>query len=76
MDKKGLVFAALGFELFALVIAGIYIGGALDERMGWKGQGFLLVTGLLLLGWMFHFIKLIQKFMKEENRERKSNNDH
>lgn len=72
MNKKGLVFAALGFELLALVIGGVYIGAALDDYMGWKGQGFLLVTGLLLLGWIFHFIKLLQKFMNEEKMNRKS----
>lgn len=69
--NKGLIFVAIGFELLAVVLVGVYLGSSLDEYMGWQGQGFLLVTGILFCGWLFHFIKLLNKFMKDEKISRK-----
>ena len=65
MKKSGLVFMGLGFELAAVFIGGAYIGSVVDEYMGWKSLGFLLVTGTLFLAWVSHFVYLIQRFMKE-----------
>lgn len=67
MKNSGLIFMGLGFELAAIFLAGAYLGQKLDEYMGWKSMGFLMVTGFLFVVWVTHFVYLIKKFMKDQN---------
>lgn len=66
MNKTAMVFAGLGFELFAVVVAGIAFGPAVDKYMGWNGLGFVVVGGLMFVGWVAHFIYLINRYMNDE----------
>lgn len=67
MKKGALVFSGLGFELAAVFLAGSYLGTLVDEHMGWKGLGFLVITGSLFVVWITHFVYLIRRFMKNSN---------
>lgn len=66
MNKTTLVFAGLGFELFAVIVGAIILGPAVDKYMDWDGTGFLVIGGLLFVGWVTHFIYLIQRYMNDE----------
>lgn len=65
--QSGLIFMGLGFELAAVFLAGIWIGGVVDDYMGWKSLGLLTVTGSLFIAWVTHFAYLIKRFMKTSN---------
>lgn len=65
--QKALVFAGMGFELIAIAIAAVMIGNILDEKYGWGDAGFIIVFLLCFIGWLFHFIVLIQRYVKESN---------
>ena len=63
-NKKGIVFAGLGFELAGLVIASVTFGGQLDAHYGWAGYGVAGLTILSLIGWLFHLIFMLQRWQK------------
>lgn len=66
-SHKALVFAGMGFELIAIAVAAAVIGDILDEKYGWGDAGFIVVFLLCFIGWLFHFIILIQRYVKESN---------
>jgi hypothetical protein len=74
-DKSGLVFIGLGFELFALVFGGLYLGELVDEHYDVGGYGQLIVLFSCLISWSFHFIFLIRKFMKDAEEFEEKQND-
>ena len=75
MKNPGVIFIGVGFELFALVLGGIYFGQALDEYYQLNGWGEKGVLAAVLLSWSFHFYILIRRYMryleKEEENEQK-----
>ena len=60
MDRKYLIFLALGFELVAIVIICFFFGQYLDQK--WQSPG--LISAILpfvgLGGWVVHVL-MIQK---------------
>lgn len=65
MDRKMAVFAAMGFEIAGLVIAGVYFGGWADKTFGWGGLGVAAAIGAALIGWIIHLLMLAKKFERE-----------
>ncbi len=72
LKDKRLIFMGIGFELVGLVIGSVYFGGILDAHFGWEGMGVAGLIVLTFLGWMFHFIVLIKRFMAEDPNEGES----
>lgn len=66
-NNRALVFAGMGFELFALVLGALIIGPLIDQALGIKNLGTLLLLVMCIIGWMVHFVRLIQIYMKESN---------
>lgn len=62
--KSGIVFMGLGFELVAACGGGYFLGGYVDQFMGWKNQGSTYLVLMLLVGWFVHLIWLLRQFEK------------
>jgi F0F1-type ATP synthase assembly protein I len=60
--NKGMVFIGVGFELVAVVLAGIYVGQAIDKWFGSNGIATMLLMLLMLAGWFVHLFVLLKKF--------------
>ncbi|MGE0526505.1 MAG: hypothetical protein AB7G93_02130 [Bdellovibrionales bacterium] len=72
MDKA-LVFFGVGFELVALCIGGIFLGGEIDKYMGWSGGGGTVALILILLiGWFIHLFILLRRFDQDVDPNSKS----
>ena len=67
MKKEYLVFMGMGFELTALIIAGIYFGQHLDKTYSLKGLGVAGGCLLALVLWIFHLLRLVYRLNKSEN---------
>ncbi len=66
--NKGIAFMGMGFELAAVVLGGIFIGGVLEKHFGWTpgyGMAFFIVVGML--SWLYHLIVLLKRFMAEDD---------
>ena len=74
MKNPGVRFIGVGFELFALVLGGMYFGQAVDDYYQLGGWGEKVVLGAVLLSWCFHFYILIRRYMRfleqEENKQK------
>lgn len=73
MKNPGVMFIGVGFELFALVIGGMYFGKAVDDYYKLNGLGEKIVLGAVLLSWCFHFYILIRRYMKSIEEEESIN---
>lgn len=62
--NKALVLAGMGFELFAMGVAAIFLGPLLDKYFGLNGLGLPIILFLLFFGWVVHFVHLIKNLMK------------
>lgn len=60
--NKGMVFIGVGFELVVVVMAGVYLGGAVDKWMGTNGIATMVLMLLMLAGWFVHLFVLLKKF--------------
>jgi len=65
MNKQGIVFAGMGFELVGLMLASVYVGQAIDKKMGWSGYSMAGLMMLSLLAWIVHIVILLGKEEKE-----------
>lgn len=61
-NKKGLVFAGIGFELLGLIVAAVILGLHLDEKMNTQGIITAILIFLALAIWIFHLIVMMKKF--------------
>jgi F0F1-type ATP synthase assembly protein I len=61
MNRRYLVFIAMGFELVGLILACLLIGQWLDDRYHLKGFGVLGLTIIGLVGWMVHLVQLLKQ---------------
>ncbi len=62
INKKALVFTAMGFELIGLILVCIYIGQWIDERYGTHGLGLVGFSALGLTGWLVHIVRLLKVY--------------
>ena len=71
MKREYLVFMGLGFELTALIIAGVLGGRWLDSEYQLKGLGVAAgCLGALLL-WIIHLFRAVKALEKAEKAENK-----
>ena len=68
--QKAMVFAGLGFELFAIVLGALLIGAAIDEQLDSKPVGTLALLIMCIIGWLIHFIHLVKNYAKDMNENR------
>lgn len=65
MDRRYLVFMALGFELLGLTVAAIFLGDYTDHR-GWsRGWGVVIAPVVAMVGWLIHAVALAQRLDRE-----------
>lgn len=74
MKNPGVMFIGVGFELFALVLGGIYVGQTLDEYYNLGGWGEKLILGAVMLSWSFHFYVLIRRYMRYLDQDENEQN--
>ena len=67
--KRYIIFAAMGFELVALVLGCFFLGEFLDKTYQTKGLIFVGLSFLAIMGWLFRIIWLIRKFQKEDENQ-------
>lgn len=72
--KSGMIFMGLGFELVGLVLGCIYIGGVIDEHMGWGGYASVSLILISTIGWLVHLIIILKKF--QENNSTTEGENH
>lgn len=65
IDRSAMVFFALGIEVVGLVLAGFFLGQAIDEKLGWGGLGTLLCVLAGLGGFLLHVIIYFNKFSRD-----------
>lgn len=70
MDKRYLVFLAMGFELVALVVGFIYLGAKLDSQNNWPGYGVVGGAMIALVSWLIHLV-VMAKSLNEDGPEDK-----
>lgn len=68
-NSKAMVFAGMGFELFAVVLGALLIGPIIDEAMGTKSIGTLILLFMCIIGWLIHFVHLVTRYAKETKNE-------
>ena len=67
MNKKLLVFTAVGFECVGLVAGCVLLGRWLDARYGWNGMGAAFGAIFGVVAWITHLILLLRGLAKDEN---------
>ena len=72
MNKQGIVFAGMGFELVGLMLGSVYLGQAIDKHMGWSGISLAALMMLSLVGWIAHIMILLNR----EEKAAKERDDH
>jgi len=63
--KKGIIFMGIGFELVGLIIGAWAVGSAVDKHFHWNGYGVATFIIAVMIGWIYHLIILLKKFMDE-----------
>ncbi len=64
--KKGVIFMGIGFELVGLIIGGWAIGSQVDKYFHWNGYGVATFIIAVMIGWIYHLIILLKKFMDDD----------
>lgn len=59
--NKYLPFLGMGFELIAMVLAGVYVSEELEKKFNSKGLITLFVFFGLLIAWFIHLFVMIKK---------------
>ncbi len=63
-NSKAMVFAGMGFELFAIVLGALLIGPVIDQYLGTENIATLVLLLICIIGWLVHFIHLVQNYMR------------
>ena len=63
LDKRA-AFVGIGFEIIALLIVGVWLGGWLDKKFQLNGMG---TAGLVILAMVLWFIQLLQMLKNLQN---------
>ena len=72
MNAKGLVFMGMGFELVGLIFGGLFIGEKIDKAYNLNGLATAGMSLLVLAGWIYHLVILLQRFQKESQADDKN----
>lgn len=66
MDRKALVFIAMGFEAVALILVCFYLGNWADEKFGLLGLGSVIGAMIGLIAWVVHLLAVARVLAKQE----------
>lgn len=69
MNRRYIIFTAMGFELVGLIIACLFIGQWLDSTYGWKGLGVVSFSIFGLVGWLVHLIQLLKSSEESDEKD-------
>jgi hypothetical protein len=73
--KKAAIFMGIGFELVGLILGAWVIGRVVDNYFHWNGYGVATFVVVVMLGWMYHLIVLLKKFMDDVDDDASGNGD-
>ena len=63
-EKMMMPFIGVGFELFALCLGAIYLGGIIDEKYNLGGLGTIGLFAAVFASWIFHLTVLMKRVKK------------
>jgi hypothetical protein len=72
MNKKVLVFTAIGFECVGLVAACVLIGRWLDAKYGWNSMGSAMGAIIGVVAWVMHLLVLLRQLNKDDDQPENS----
>lgn len=61
---------SMGFEIVGIVLAAVYFGNWLDEKMGWVGFGLIGMMAAGFGGWLLHVILVVRIMERREESEK------
>lgn len=67
MDRKSMVFIAMGVECVGVVLACMWLGGQLGEKYGWGVLGPAVGAFLGLIGWVVHLLAVARSLEKSQD---------
>lgn len=62
------VFTGIGFEIVALILAAVWIGGHIDRHFELKGVGTIVMIILVTIVWMFHVFVMLKKLNQNQSQ--------
>lgn len=65
MDRRGIAFVGMGFELAGLMVGALYLGQAIDNYYSTKGLAVAGLTIVVLAGWLVHLVVLLKKYTRD-----------
>lgn len=68
MDRKSLVFIAMGVEAVGVIMACLYLGQWLDQKYGWGGYGAPIGALIGLIGWVVHLLAVAQTITQSDSQ--------
>ncbi len=67
--KKALIFMGMGLEIGFLIVGAYFLSEILDQKYKTKGVLFVVLSLLLLLGWLIQILWMLKRFQDEEEEE-------
>lgn len=66
MNRRSMIFIAMGLEAVVAVLAGLWLGRQFDEYIGGRGLGPAAGSFLFLIGWLIHLFAMVRRFEGED----------
>ena len=66
MNRKAMIFIAMGLEAVVAVLAGLWLGRHFDDYLGGRGLGPAAGAFLFLIAWIIHLFAMVRRFEREE----------
>lgn len=64
-----MVFVGMGFELLGVTLGALYLGEIVDKHYGLNGIGTAGLCLLVLVGWLYHLVILLKRYMETEQKK-------
>ena len=62
------VFVGIGFEIVALILVAVWLGGHLDRHFALAGLGTVFMIILAMVAWMVHVFVLLKQLNQKQNQ--------
>lgn len=76
MNRKLIIFSAMGLELVGGILGGIYLGQLLDTKYSLGGMGVMSLSIAFLIGWFVRIIFLLKRLEKMEPSDSSESSDN
>ena len=76
MNKKGIAFMAMGFELGGMIFGALFLGRLIDNTYDLNGIGTLIIIFLVMGGWFYHLYILLRRFMEDDEASEIEDSKH